>query len=34
MNQDELKEHIGDILEGRFSISGASDRHFRTTDCM
>ena len=28
MNQDELKEHIGDILEGRFSISGASDTAF------
>lgn len=28
MSIDELKEHIGDILEGRFSISGANDTAF------
>lgn len=28
MTQDELKEHIGDILEGRFSMSGVPDHAF------
>lgn len=28
MSIEELKEHIGDILEGRFSISGATDTAF------
>lgn len=28
ISQDELTEHIGDILDGRFSISGATDSAF------
>ncbi len=27
-SQEELKEHIGDILDGRFSLSGAADKAF------